>query len=183
MGTCCCSKRVPILTLRNHWVSTNSASTAALIQVTFRGVRCLIEVTNEGMPLHIPPCKVCHTHFSASSQDLGRQPRKKKNSERKKIPSSVKFFNNHNKWKIDSRSMPALRQANWNVSDGDLQSSTTNYAQAGRDQVYENPSSPTESPRHSVSSLPYPFDSQSSLENDNGSHGMYRTEVETMSRS
>ncbi|KAF6237537.1 hypothetical protein HO173_004427 [Letharia columbiana] len=71
--------------------------------------------------------------------------------------------------------MPALRQANWNVSDGDLQSSTTNYAQAGRDQVYENPSSPTESPRHSVSSLPYPFDSQSSLENDNGSHAWRRS--------
>lgn len=85
--------------------------------------------------------------------------------------------------------MPAPRQANCNVSDGDLQGSALNHAQAGGDQVYENLSRPnsqeasTESPSPSVSSLPYPFDSLSSLENDNGSHGMYRNEIETMSRS
>ena len=67
----------------------------------------------------------------------------------------------------------------------DLQSLTTTQATTGCDQVNNKPPSPnsqeasSKSPRRSGSSVPRPFDSQSSLENENGSHGTCRITLET----
>ncbi len=67
----------------------------------------------------------------------------------------------------------------------DLQSLTTKHAETGCDQVSHEPPSPnsqeapTGTPSRSGSSVPYPFESQSSLENENGSHGTYHYTLET----
>ena len=67
----------------------------------------------------------------------------------------------------------------------DLQSLTTIQAETGCDEVNNEPPSQnsqeasTRSPSRSRSSVPNPFDSQSSLENENGSHSMYRNTLET----
>lgn len=82
--------------------------------------------------------------------------------------------------------MPGQRQENRNEGDGDLQSLTIEEADRRRDKVNSEPPSPnspqasTKSPSLSGSSVPYPFDSQSSLENESGSRGMYRNVVETL---
>ncbi|KAL9075474.1 MAG: hypothetical protein Q9161_001546 [Pseudevernia consocians] len=74
-------------------------------------------------------------------------------------------------------------QENWNVGHGDLQSLATNQAETGRDHVSDEPPSPNRQvasikyPSHSGSSLPYPFDSQPSLNNGNGSHARKTTLV------
>lgn len=85
--------------------------------------------------------------------------------------------------------MHKIRQENRNAGDGDLQSFTANQAEIGRDKVNNETSSPNsqeasiDCPSGIGSSIPYPFDSQSSLENDNGSHGMYRNTVVSLSES
>lgn len=82
--------------------------------------------------------------------------------------------------------MPRQRQENWKESDGDVQSLTIEEADRDCDKVNNEPPSPnsqeasTESRSLSGSSVPYPFDSQSSLENESGSHGMYHNKVDTL---
>lgn len=85
--------------------------------------------------------------------------------------------------------MPSLRQDHRNVDDGDLQSLKTNGNETRRHQANNEPPNTNiqqasmKSPSSSDSSVPYPFDSQSSLENEEVSHGVYCNTVETMSRS
>lgn len=69
--------------------------------------------------------------------------------------------------------MPGPRQENCIAGDGDLQSLTRNQTETGRDQINNEPNSQEasiKSPSRSGSSVPCPFDSQSSLENEDGSH-------------
>ena len=85
--------------------------------------------------------------------------------------------------------MQGSRQENCNVGDGDLQSVTRNQKEIGRDQINNQPPSSNsreaslKSPSRSDSSIPYPFDSQSSLENEDGNHGMLGNTIEIMSKS
>ena len=84
--------------------------------------------------------------------------------------------------------MQRLRQNNWNLGDGHLTSVTTNHAETTRDQTYSKLPSPdsqeasTKSPSHSGSSIPYPFESQSSLKNENASRGTRCSIVEIVLR-
>lgn len=82
--------------------------------------------------------------------------------------------------------MPRQRQEHWKESDGDAQSLTIEEADKDRAKANNEPPSPnsreasTNSPSLSGSSVPYPFDSQSSLENESGSRGMYHDKVDTL---
>ena len=85
----------------------------------------------------------------------------------------------------DLRLMPDNGKIIGMSAKADLRSLTTKHAETGCDQVNHEPPSPNSqdasirSPSRSGSSVPYPFDSQSSLENENGSHRMYHNTVET----
>lgn len=74
------------------------------------------------------------------------------------------------------------------LGDGDP-SFPANQTKVELGQVNNEPASPKsqeasiESPSGIGSSTPFPFDFQSSLENEDGSHGTYRNTVESMSRS
>lgn len=74
--------------------------------------------------------------------------------------------------------MSRLRQGNLNAGDSDLRPLTTNPAEMGHDQVNNEPPSPNSQeasrdlPSPSGSSIPYPFDSPSSLEHESGSYRM-----------
>ena len=87
--------------------------------------------------------------------------------------------------------MQRPRQEARDVGDGDLPT-LTNQVEPDRDQGNGEPPAPTgqdgsiNSSSHQSrngSSIPYPFDSQSSLENEDGSHGTYRSKIESISNN